>query len=564
MNSPDSPREKWLIEISSTRFALAVTATFLAFYNTRFFSSLVAATHFPAAKEVLFVANAGLLIFALTFLVISLMTLPRIGKPLLMLIFFAAAGVSYFMQTYGIVIHTLMIQNVAETDFHEARDLLSPTLFGYLAVLGLLPTLVLSRIRIRFGSLKAESIAKAKSIAAALLAAVVLLGSMHSDYIALFRNHKNVRQMVNPLNFIYAGISYASSRDAAAAMKPIETDARVDAVGQLQSKPTLLVLVIGETARADHFGINGYPRDTTPNLARQDILNFTQVTSCGTETAASVPCMFSNLGRSHYSDSKAKSQEGLLDVVNHAGIALLWRDNNSGCKGTCDRVPHENMLHVQVPEFCNSRECFDEVLLHGMDEKLSANPGSMLLVLHQKGSHGPDYYHRYPQDKEHFKPVCQSNELQQCAQSEVINAYDNSIRYTDFFLSQTIDWLKSKQDRYNTSLVYVSDHGESLGENGMYLHGMPYMIAPAAQKHVPMIFWLSDNFKQDNAIDSTCMQNLRARPYSHDNLFHTVLGMLNISSAVYNDKLDIINACRSAEVLAARVRAQRLTADNQP
>ncbi len=550
MNLPESSsRKKWSIELRSTHFVLAVSAIFLAFYNTRFFASLIAATHFPTGKEILFVANVTLLVFALTFLVISLFTLPRIGKPLLMLIFWIAAGAAYFMQTYGIVIHTLMIQNVVETDISEVRDLLSPSLLGYLLVLGLLPSLILSRIHIRFGSLKTETITKAKSIAAALLAVVALLGSMHSDYIALFRNHKNVRQMVNPLNFIYAGISYASSRDVTGAIKPIETDARIDTVGQLQSKPTLLILVIGETARADHFGINGYARDTTPNLARQDIVNFTQVTSCGTETAVSVPCMFSNLGRSHYSDSKAKSQEGLLDVVKHAGINLLWRDNNSGCKGACDRVTHENVQHLQVPVLCNARECFDEVLLQDMDAKLSASPGSLLLVLHQKGSHGPDYYHRYPQSMEHFKPVCQSNELQQCAQSDVINAYDNSIRYTDYFLSQAIDWLKSKQDRYDTSLVYISDHGESLGENGMYLHGMPYMIAPETQKHVPMIFWLSDNFKQDNAIDSDCMKNLSANPYSHDNLFHTVLGMLNISSAVYDQKRDIIHPCRSRKLV---------------
>jgi len=549
MNLPESSsRKKWSIELRSTHFVLAVSAIFLAFYNTRFFASLIAATHFLTGKEILFVANVTLLVFALTFLVISLFTLPRIGKPLLMLIFWIAAGAAYFMQTYGIVIHTLMIQNVVETDISEVRDLLSPSLLGYLLVLGLLPSLILSRIRIRFGSLKTETITKAKSIAAALLAVVALLGSMHSDYIALFRNHKNVRQMVNPLNFIYAGISYASSRNVVTAIKPIETDARIDAAGQLQSKPTLLILVIGETARADHFGINGYARDTTPNLAQQDIVNFTQVTSCGTETAASVPCMFSNLDRSDYSDSKAKSQEGLLDVVKHAGVNLLWRDNNSGCKGTCDRVTHENVQHLQVPALCNARECFDEVLLQDMDAKLSASPGSLLLVLHQKGSHGPDYYHRYPQSMEHFKPVCQSNELQQCALGDVINAYDNSIRYTDYFLSQAIDWLKSKQDRYDTSLVYISDHGESLGENGMYLHGMPYMIAPETQKHVPMIFWLSDNFKQDHAIDSGCMKNLSANPYSHDNLFHTVLGMLNISSTVYDQKLDIIHPCRSRAV----------------
>ena len=178
--------------------------------------------------------------------------------------------------------------------------------------------------------------------------------------------------------------------------------------------PTLFILVVGDTARAGHFGINGYERDTTRLIAQQDIINFTRVSSCGTETAVSVPCMFSALGRRDYSDSKAKAQEGRLDVIKHAGLWVLWRDNNSSCKATCNRLAYEEMQHLHDPDLCNESECFDEILLQKLDEKIADIKGSKVIVLHQKGSHGPDYYNRYPQDKTYFKPVCKTNQLQNC------------------------------------------------------------------------------------------------------------------------------------------------------
>jgi lipid A ethanolaminephosphotransferase len=542
-------------ELGSIRFTLLVSAVFVALYNTRFFSQLIAATQLPLLREAFFVANNALLLFALTFIVLSLVTLPRIGKPLLIALFWTAAGTAYFMHAYGVVIHMRMIQNIAETDPAEVRDLLSPMLVGYLVVLGLLPTLALLRVRVRFETPRRELVNKLKSIGVALLAAVALLGSMRSDYIAFFRNHKEVRQMANPLNVVYAGIRYAASQKSVTEIQPLGRDAAISAVGKIQQKPTLLVLVIGETARADHFGINGYGRQTTPRLASENIVNFTQVSSCGTETAVSVPCMLSNLGRARYSDAKAKSQESLLDVVSHAGIKTWWRDNNSGCKGACDRIEHESLKHMEVPDLCNGRECFDEALLHGLDAKLAGTTGDMLLVLHQKGSHGPDYHDRYPASMQFYAPVCTSSDLQQCDPQTVVNAYDNTIRYTDHFLGKAIDWLKTRSDHFQTALVYVSDHGESLGENGLYLHGMPYLIAPETQKHVPMIMWLSDAWRQDNAVDAGCLNKAGTQPQSHDNLFHTVLGMLNVESGVYDARLDIVQGCRSQEVLAQRVRA---------
>ncbi|WP_331351250.1 phosphoethanolamine--lipid A transferase [Cellvibrio sp. UBA7671] len=533
-------------KLSATQFSIFCALFFVIFYNSSFFETVFALVDYSTLRGFIFIANISLVLWLFTSIIISLITLPYIVKTIFPIVFITASIVAYFMDAYGVVIHRLMIQNVAETDFSETRDLFNMSLVLYVVALGLLPALLILKIKISYEEFKTECWRKTKFIAIAFIGCLALIMSMSMDYASFFRNHKNIRQMANPLNFIYAGLSYAATSNKIIEVKPIENDAAINSFGKYLAKPTLFILVVGETARADHFGINGYKRDTTPLIAQQNIINFPKVTSCGTETAVSVPCMFSALGRSGYSDSKAKSQEGLLDVINHAGISVLWRDNNSSCKGTCNRIAFEDMQRLQIPNICNDRECFDEILLHFLDEKITAENGSKVIVLHQKGSHGPDYFYRYPDDKEVFTPVCKTNQLQNCTTEEVINAYDNTIRYTDYFLNSTIEWLKTKSSQYNTSLLYLSDHGESLGENGLYLHGMPYALAPKEQKQVPLFLWLSDDYAKANAINTECLKQNNTLAYSHDNLFHTVLGMLNIQTQIYNPDLDIVKPCRTS------------------
>jgi lipid A ethanolaminephosphotransferase len=254
--------------------------------------------------------------------------------------------------------------------------------------------------------------------------------------------------------------------------------------------------------------------------------------------------MFSNLTRSKYSDKKAKSQEGLLDLLKRSGYSVLWLDNNSSCKGTCDRVAYEDVKNLKIPGLCNDRECFDNVLLHDIDKKVNAMNGNKVIVLHQKGSHGPDYYNRYPDNMEIFKPVCKVNKLQDCTSEEINNAFDNTIHMTDQFLNNTIEWLKTQNATYNTAMIYLSDHGESLGENNLYLHGMPYLFAPIEQKHVPFFFWFSPSFEQESGINRQCLNAQTDTEYSHDNLFHTTLGLLNVSTSLYKPELDMIGRCR--------------------
>jgi lipid A ethanolaminephosphotransferase len=303
------------------------------------------------------------------------------------------------------------------------------------------------------------------------------------------------------------------------------------------------IIVVGETARAMSFSLNGYGRDTNPRLAlERSLVNFSDVSSCGTATAVSVPCVFSDLTRSGYSDDKARSKEGLLDVLRRAGMEVIWRDNNSGCKGVCDRVTFEDMSKpVPGSPFCNTDDCYDEHLLEGLPALIRSAERDLVIVLHQKGSHGPAYWKRYPPGFGKFGPVCRTSELEKCSRDAIAAAYDNTILYTDHFLDRTIALLK--EAGVPASMLYFSDHGESLGEKNMYLHGAPYMFSPEEQRKVPMMLWMSDSFTSRFHIDRGCLAARSGQRFSHDNVFHSTLGMLNVNTAVYNAKLDLFQAC---------------------
>jgi lipid A ethanolaminephosphotransferase len=375
------------------------------------------------------------------------------------------------------------------------------------------------------------------TLAAALLVLSALVFALFADLSATMRNHRSMRYLINPVNSLYALVDLAAQSNAkpAGPPLPIGLDARI-AARPPRALPPLLMLVIGETARADHFSLNGYARLTNPELATQpDVLSFRDVMSCGTNTAASLPCMFSHLGRTGF-EARDRDHENLLDLVQRAGMAVLWIDNQAGCKGLCERVPHV--------ETCAGDDCMDETLLQGLDARIEALPAQarargVLLVLHQMGSHGPAYFKRSPPDRKPFMPECTTNVLQQCDRSALINGYDNSIVATDHVVAQAIAWLKRGQAHYDTTLLYVSDHGESLGENNLYLHGLPYAVAPIEQKHVPMLLWPA------SGRNASCLRAQQNAPLTHDNLFHTSLGVLGVTASEYKPKLDVLAACRA-------------------
>lgn len=287
------------------------------------------------------------------------------------------------------------------------------------------------------------------------------------------------------------------------------------------------------------------PRETNPRLAKDNVVYFPNTASCGTATAVSVPCMFSDMPREHYKEELAQHQEGVLDIIQRAGINVLWNDNDGGCKGACDRVPHQNVTALNLPGQCINGECYDEVLFHGLEEYINNLQGDGVIVLHTIGSHGPTYYNRYPPQFRKFTPTCDTNEIQTCSKEQLVNTYDNTLVYVDYIVDKAINLLKEHQDKFTTSLVYLSDHGESLGENGIYLHGLPYAIAPDSQKQVPMLLWLSEDYQKRYQVDQNCLQKqAQTQHYSQDNLFSTLLGLTGVETKYYQAADDILQTCR--------------------
>ena len=504
----------------------------------------------------LFILGFAAMITAATAFCLSLAAWRRTLKPVVALFLLSAAAGAYFMGSYGTVIDGAMLRNVLQTDLHETRDLLSPRLGLVMLGLAGLPLLLLWRTRLAACPPWAQARRNLLSLAGALALLAVLLMVFFADMSSTMRNHKSLRYLINPLASFYSlGRLATASQAGAGPVEAVGSDAHLarPAAGQ---RPPLLVLVVGETARASNFSLNGYPRTTNPELAALQVLSFRRVSSCGTSTAASVPCMFSSLGKSAF-ESEAHRHENLLDVVQHAGMAVLWLDNQAGCKGVCERVASVQVNDTRqspggLPEpLCHDGECLDEALLHDLDARIAALPAArraqgILLVMHQMGSHGPAYSKRSPAGYKRFVPECETNQLQQCERQSVLNAYDNSIAYTDHMLARTIAWLNTRQEEYAPALLYLSDHGESLGENNLYLHGMPYAIAPQDQTHVPMVFWTSPGLAADDRLDTACLRQKLDTPLSHDNLFHTVLGLLQVQSTVYHAAQDAFAACRES------------------
>jgi lipid A ethanolaminephosphotransferase len=490
------------------------------------------------------VAIAG----ALTAL-LSLFAWPRTLKPVVAFLLVGAAVGAHFMLSYGVVLDPGMMTNTLQTNSREAFDLLDLRFLATVLLLGVVPALVAWRLPLRRARAGRRILQNLGLLAGGLAVVVASLLLVFQPLASTMRNHKALRYLINPLNSLYS-LGYVAAkplRRDESTLLPIALDAKLGPPPGAAGKPPLLVLVIGETARSDHFGLNGYARDTTPELAQEDVASFRNAWSCGTSTATSLPCIFSHLGRGDFEDRR-NDYEGLLDVLHRAGLAVLWIDNQSGCKGACARVPEVQTWTERDPTLCSGGECFDEIMLKGLADRIAQLPAErrargVVVVMHQMGSHGPAYYKRSPPAYKRYTPECTSVALQDCTTAQVVNAYDNTIAYTDHFLAATIEWLKRRQDHAAAALLYVSDHGESLGEGNLYLHGLPYAIAPDAQKHVPWITWLSPAFQQRTGIKPACLRQRLDVPVSHDNYFHSVLGLLDVQTTVYQRALDAYAPC---------------------
>jgi len=525
---------------SSHALIVLVALFVVVFANQTLFSRLFAA-YPPSATNVAELASVGVVFFTVNVLLLALVCFGRGTKPVLIAVLIVSSATACFIDSYGIVINDEMLTNVAQTNLAEAADLLTPRLLAYGLGLGLLPAFVVARLPLRRAGWRRELAGRGKLVAVLLLVSVALVIAFSSFYASLVRKQKPLRVHANPAYALHTLAAYLGNTWATPGpgkLTVVGADAHIPAS---DVERELIVLVVGETARADRFSLNGHARETNPELAKAGVISFGNFHACGTSTAVSVPCMFSAGGMASFDNKAAGNRENLLDVLRHAGVNVLWLDNNSDSKGVAVRVPYENYKSPAVNPVCDA-ECRDVGMLARLQDYVDAHPtGDIVIVLHQMGNHGPSYFKRYPAEFEKFTPTCRSSDLSRCTREEIGNAYDNAIRYTDYFLARTIDFLKRNDARFETAMLYVSDHGESLGENGLYLHGLPRALAPDSQVHVPAILWLGSGMHD---FDQAVLHSRRNARLSHDNVFHTVLGLMEIQSDAYRPELDIVAASR--------------------
>ncbi|WP_249022133.1 MULTISPECIES: phosphoethanolamine transferase EptA [Kluyvera] len=485
--------------------------------------------------------------FAVMAICLAIASVIRLEKLLVTLFILLSASAQYFMKNYGVIIDRSMITNIFDTTPAESYALLSGQMIVVLGLTALLFIALAWWIKIKpAANLWRGVLMRVGTVLVSALLIVLVAGLFYKDYASLFRNNKELVKSLNPSNSIVALNSwYFHHKMDNLPLVKIGEDAQQKAIMKNGPRKNLTIIVLGETSRAANFSLGGYDRDTNPLLAKDNVVYFPKTTSCGTATAVSVPCMFSNMPRARYDESLAHHQEGLLDIIQRAGIQVLWNDNDGGCKGACDRVPHQDMTAMKLPGQCIDGECYDDVLFHDLEKTIDSMQGDGVIVLHTIGSHGPTYYNRYPPQFRRFTPTCDTSEIQSCSQEQLKNTYDNTILYIDYIVDKAINLLQSKQDKFTTSLVYLSDHGESLGENGVYLHGLPYSIAPETQKHVPMLLWLSDDYQKRYGVNYDCLQKqAKENDYSQDNLFSTVLGMTGVETKEYHAADDILATCK--------------------
>ncbi|GAB3264444.1 phosphoethanolamine transferase [Chitinimonas naiadis] len=534
----------WRPEMTVERLTLLVTAFFTLFCNGLFWQAALAGRDWSQPKNWLFALAIWIALTAIHFAAFSLFANRWTVKPLLSVLLVVTAFATYYMQRYHVFYDTSMVRNVLKTDVKEAKELMTPGILPHLFLFAVLPLVVLWRSRLQLRSWKRALLLRIVWIGVAVAVAVGATLLVFQDFSALMRNQREIRHLITPGNYVVSLIRVLAADTAAAGpRKPVGKDAKLAASWAQRDKPAVLVIVVGETARAANWGLNGYARQTTPELAAMDVVNFSQVNSCGTNTEVSVPCMFSPFGRRDYNEKNIRQHESLLHVLDHAGLKVLWRDNQSGCKGVCDGLETQQVDSAKDPKLCDGERCLDEILLGGLADRLKSEKGSLVVVLHQLGNHGPAYFKRYPDAQRRFTPECTTSELGKCTRQEVVNAYDNALLYTDHFLAQTIKLLQA-QTSHDAAMIYVSDHGESLGENGIFLHGLPYAIAPREQTTVPMVMWASQSYANSFGLDMNCVKQRSKQEISHDYLFSTVLGLLQVNTQVYDKNYDFAAACR--------------------
>jgi lipid A ethanolaminephosphotransferase len=542
--APTLQRARWRDVLGAPLLIAAVALFIVAADNGPFWRAALRATQSDEHQLAILATLFALVLVTLTtVLAFALGTkLLRIVAALLLLV---AASCGYFMTEYGVIIDQSMIRNAAETTALEATPLLTGAYFLHVALYGVLPAIVVFAAPLERLRWRTEILTR---LVTAAVGIIIFATAMYVNYAAVIffgRENDDLRLQINPGYPLWAAATFGMSSDKQAPKSRRPLDVRLATASAAPRKPALVVLVMGETARADRFSLNGYERDTNRYTRARDVVNFPRVVSCGTSTAESLPCIFSGLGRAEFSHAAAMASESIVGAMQRLGIDTFWRDNSTGCKDVCDAQHFEQRAGWTHPDLCDAAGCFDELLLEDFDALIADGTRDHLIVLHQRGSHGPAYNTDVPQWAKAFFPECDLPNLRNCDREAINNSYDNTILYTDYFVSRVIDELEKHSADFDTAMLYVSDHGESLGENGLYLHGFPYAMAPREQIEVPMLFWASPGFYSERArVDPQCLRQSALHATSHDAIFHTLLPVFGLESPLYDQRLDLMADCR--------------------
>lgn len=500
-------------KIKLSYFALLFSFINLILYHYPFYKFVCSNIDLGSFNGILLLVSltiSAILLNALVFYLI-LFLLRIVGKWLLALFFIINAIAVYFINTYGVIIDETMIGNVLNTNYEESSSFFSIGLVFYVVLLGILPSLLL--FKIKFINVKPK-----RFLLHFFLTLIVLLSiafANASNWLWIDKNSKTLGGLVMPWSYtvnISLFYKHKSDKNEKQILLPNATIK--------DTKKSVAVLVIGESARSANFSLYSYGKNTNPLLSKIENVHHYNAESCATYTTAGLKCILEHKESNDF-------YEILPNYLYRNDVEVIWRTTNWG-EPTVNIKNFENREYLQ--QQCEGERCgYDEILLNGLKEQiLASDKNKILIVLHTSTSHGPTYYKKYPPQFEQFTPVCESVDLSNCTQDELVNAYDNTIVYTDYILATLIGELKQLED-YNSSMIFISDHGESLGENNLYMHGIPASIAPKEQLDIPFIVWVSNDsrrFKEN-------------QQHSQHNVFHSVLDFLAIDSPIYDESMSI-------------------------
>ena len=527
--------QKPLMQLGSVKTqtqAILLTALFIMLTGNQALFSRILEVYPAGFKNLAFLISLTLFFSGLTTLFLLAVCHGKFTRWLLAFFLIAASLAAYYMDQFGVIVDVVMLDNIAQTNPQEFAGLVTPMFVFRAIVFGFIPAWLAIKYTPTARAITAELKSRLITMGIILLLLIMAVVPFTAGYSSFIREHKVTRFYANPTYFTYSIFKYAQEQLKPAPSTVINKVAQDTVNIDTQKHHELVIMVVGETARADRFSLNGYKKLTNPLLAKENIVSFSNVSSCGTSTGVSVPCMFSVLGREDYDKEKALHTENALELLFENQVQILWRDNNSDSKGVATRLKYENFKTPTLNPVCDA-ECRDIGMLSGLDQYVAARKDQdILIVLHQMGNHGPEYYRRYPAEFAQFKPMCMTGELRDCSQEEIDNSYDNAILYTDYFLSEVIKFLKKYDGTHETAMLYVSDHGESLGEKGFYLHAAPYAFAPKEQTHVPAIIWLGQHF--DYSTEQA--KPFKDYPLSHDDVFCTLLVAFELQSKTCKSK----------------------------